>query len=105
MHPEFMENLINGQPYAPSDDAASSPHESNPSVVELPVVDLGCLPHEHESLGIGHDLRGIESLSNVLNEFLLVSRVLGDGGSGEVLGGLDTLVLERGETTGKHRLT
>ena len=97
--------MINRQPHTPSDDAASSPHESNPSIVELPVVDLGRLPHEHETLGIGHDLRGIESLSNVLDEFLLVSRVLGDRRSREVLGGLDTLVLEGGETTGKHRLT
>ena len=40
----------------PADDAATPPHESDASVVEVPGVDLGCLAKQHESLSIGHYL-------------------------------------------------
>ena len=41
----------------------------------------------------------------MLNERCLVSSVLGGGRSSEVLGGLYTLILERGETASEYGLT
>lgn len=34
------------------DDAASAPHERDAGVVEVPLVLLGRLTHEHEALGV-----------------------------------------------------
>jgi len=47
---------------APADDAASSPHEGDGSVVEGPAQLLGGLPEEHEALGVGDDLGGVQAL-------------------------------------------
>ena len=44
------------------DDTASSPHESNASIVEVPPELLSGLPEKHEALCVGHDLAGVESL-------------------------------------------
>ena len=46
----------------PSNDAASSPHQSNPPIVEGPAKLFGCLPQQHEALRIGNDLGSVEGL-------------------------------------------
>lgn len=46
----------------PSDDAASSPHQSDGAVVEGPAELFGCLPQQHEALRVGNDLGGVEGL-------------------------------------------
>lgn len=47
------------------DDTSSSPHGSDTGVVEGPVVGLGSLSHEHETLSVRHDLGGVKSLLKV----------------------------------------
>lgn len=47
---------------APSNDAASSPHQGNPPIVEGPAELFGCLSQEHEPLSIRNDLGGVEGL-------------------------------------------
>lgn len=46
----------------PSDDAASSPHQSDGTIVEGPTELFGCLPQQHEALRVGNNLGGIEGL-------------------------------------------
>ena len=41
------------------DDTSSSPHGSDTGVVQGPVVGLGSLPHEHETLSVRHDLGSV----------------------------------------------
>jgi hypothetical protein len=47
------------------DDASSTPHGSDTSVVKLPVLDLGSLTHEHEALSVRHDLGSVKRLLEV----------------------------------------
>jgi hypothetical protein len=47
------------------DDTSSSPHGSDTGVVEGPVVGLGSLSHEHETLSVRHDLGGVKGLLKV----------------------------------------
>jgi len=66
---------------------------------------LGSLPHEHESLCVGDDLGGVESLFEVINELLLVAvedlflRTRYDFASA------DTLLLEGRQTPGENGLS
>lgn len=53
---------VKGGGGVPSDDAASSPHESDGAVVEGPVELFGRLSQQHESLRVGNDLGRVESL-------------------------------------------
>lgn len=46
----------------PSDDAATSPHQSDGTVVEGPAELFGRLPQQHEALSVGDDLRGVKGL-------------------------------------------
>jgi len=55
------------------DDAATSPHRSDASVVQVPADFLGGLPHEHEALSVRDDLGRIEGLFEVIDELLLVT--------------------------------
>lgn len=50
------------QSHIPADDAAAAPHESDPSIVEVPAKLSSSLPQQHEALGIGHNLAGIQGL-------------------------------------------
>lgn len=106
-----------------ANDAPSTPHERNATVVELPVELARSLTQQHEALRVRDDLRGVEGLaicvvqnnenkasfcsenlayhSNVLNEGLLVALVLGGGWAVEELTRLDTLLFEGGQATGK----
>ncbi len=65
---------------------------------------LGSLTHEHEALGVGYDLGGIESLLEIVNELLLVAlegfllRTVDD------LAGARTLGLEGGQAPGEDCL-
>lgn len=70
-------------------------------------MDLSRMTHllnKHEALGIRDDLRGIESLLQVLNESLLVAGELG-GGATEELAGTATVGLEGTQTTGEDGLS
>ena len=61
----------------PSDDAASSPHQSDGSVVEGPAELFGCLPQQHEALRVGNDLGGVEGLQEKKkNKELMVAGVV-----------------------------
>ena len=57
-----------------SDDAATSPHEGDGGLIQLPFVFLGGSLHQHETLGVGDDLGSVESLFEVAKEFLPVAR-------------------------------
>lgn len=50
--------------HTPSNDTASSPHQSDSSKVKLPSQVFGSFSHQHKALGIGHYLRGIQCLRN-----------------------------------------
>lgn len=89
-----------------ADDAATTPHESNGGLVELPAVLLGSLLHEHEALGVGDDLGGVQGLLEVVKELLLVALELA-AATADVLelgGGNGTLVLDAGQATGQDSL-
>lgn len=58
---------------------------------------------EHEALGIGDNLGGIEGLLEVIDELLSVSSELRCG-SLELSAGTDTFVLEGAQATSKHGL-
>lgn len=104
------------------DDTATSPHSSDTGVVQVPVVNLGSLTHEHEALGVRDNLGGVESLLKVangllitlsvaccnkdlLNELLLVTLEGLLGGTGDDLGSPDSLVLDSREASGEDGLT
>lgn len=54
----------------PSDDAASSPHQSDGAVVEGPAELFGRLSQQHETLRVGNDLGCIKSLQTHMNRAL-----------------------------------
>ena len=72
-----------------ADDAATTPHEGDRGLVELPAIFLGSLQlvihlcfigggdkyllHEHESLGVRDDLGCVQSLLEILKELLLIA--------------------------------
>ena len=58
----------------PSNDAATSPHEGNPSVVELPTELFGCFSHQHESLSVRHNFGGVKSFPYLKNNVWLFSK-------------------------------
>ena len=55
-----------------SDDTATSPHQSDGRVVELPVVSLTGFTDQHETLGVRDNLGSVQGLLQVVNELLLV---------------------------------
>lgn len=91
-------------PYLRSDDATSSPHEGDAGVVEVPLVLLCGLAHEHEALGVRDDLRGVQGLLEVVDELLLVALEGLGLGSSEDLAGADSLRLQAREAAGKDSL-
>lgn len=50
------------QRYLPSNDAASSPHQSNATHVQFPFHLFCRFPHQHKALCVGNDFRCIEGL-------------------------------------------
>lgn len=58
---------------------------------------------EHEALGIGDDLGGIQSLLEVIDEGSLITLELG-GGAAENRGGTGTLILESGQAAREDSL-
>lgn len=87
-----------------ADDAATTPHEGDGRIVKLPAVLLGSLPDEHEALRVGDDLGSIETLLQILDESLLVTRELSSGRAIEDGASADTLVLEGTQATGEDCL-
>lgn len=86
-----------------TDNATTTPHEGDGGVVQLPAVLLGSLPDEHEALGVGDDLRGIESLLKVIDESLFVTGEFGARATQD-FASTDTLVLLGTQATGKDCL-
>lgn len=86
-----------------ADDAATTPHEGNGGLVQLPAVLLSGLLDEHEALGVGDDLRGVEGLLQVIDESLLVTFKLGSGATQDGAGP-GTVVLESTQAAGKDSL-
>ena len=87
-----------------SDNAATSPHESNAGIVELPTVLLTGLTDKHKALGVRDNLGGIKGLLEVVDKLLLVAVKLGAGAT-EDLRGSNTLVLNGRESSRKDSLT
>jgi len=82
-----------------SDDASSTPHESDTGVVEGPLVLSGSLTHKHESLSVRDNLGSVKSLLEVIDELLLVTSEGLDLRSTNNLGGANTFGLDRGEAS------
>jgi hypothetical protein len=87
-----------------ADDASTAPHEGNLGLVELPVVLLGGVLDQHETLSIRDNLGGVKGLLEVVDESLLVAGEAG-AGSVEETSGTATLSLERGQAAGEDGLT
>ena len=88
-----------------ADDAAAAPHEGDGWLVELPLVLLGRLLHEHEALGVGDDLGGVEGLLEIGEELLLVALELGRAADElQLLGRAGALALDGGQAAGEHGL-
>lgn len=87
-----------------ADDASTAPHEGNLGLVELPVVLLGSVLDQHETLSVGDDLGGVESLLEVVDESLLVSSEA-RAGSVKETSGTATLSLERGQAASEDGLS
>lgn len=78
-HPYFCPNTPFPVPpalHTPANDAATTPHEGNSSVVKVPPKLSCCLPQEHEALGIGNNLAGIEGLQRDNTEGTMRGRVI-----------------------------
>lgn len=79
--------------FVPANDTTSTPHEGNATIIQLPAKLLGSLAQQHEALRVGDNLAGVKGLSDVLDEFLMVTSELAVAGSLQVLAGVYTLVL------------
>lgn len=66
------ECLLNVAQEDTADNAAAAPHQGNSTVVEIPIELLCRLAQQHESLGVGNDLRAIKSILDVVQKLLLV---------------------------------
>ncbi|KAH3659573.1 hypothetical protein OGATHE_005618 [Ogataea polymorpha] len=87
-----------------SDDASSSPHQSDGWEVELPVVFLCGLSDQHESLGVRDDLGGVQGLLEVVDKGLLVSDLWSAGRTGQQGACSTSFLLQGRQTSGKHSL-
>lgn len=66
---------------------------------------LGGLTHEHESLGVGDDLGGVESLFKVINELALVTMECLFLGTRDNFASADALLLEGRQTPSEDGLS
>jgi hypothetical protein len=103
-----------------ANDAATTPHERDFGLVQLPLVLLGgllnsqysvaqisgytCALDQHETLGVRDNLRRVQSLLEVVNDGLAVSREAW-AGSIENTGSTSALRLERTQATSEDCLT
>ena len=79
-----------------SNDATSAPHQSDPAVIQIPFHLFGRFSHEHEALGVRHDLGRVKGVGELIHEdgSLVGSREsVRLGRTGEDGGGGDALVL------------
>jgi len=70
------ERLLDVAQELTSNDAASSPHERNASVVQIPVESSRGFLEEHEALCIRDDLGGIQSQTDLLDVLGFIAFVL-----------------------------
>jgi hypothetical protein len=87
-----------------TDDATTTPHESDFWHVELPVILFRSSTDEHKALSVRDDLGSIQSLLQVGEELGLVTREVWSWTRAD-LGGFDALVLFGRETTSKDSFT
>lgn len=87
-----------------ADNAATSPHEGNASIVESPAVLLTSLTDEHETLSVGDNLGGVESLLKLVDKLLLVASER-ERRARKNLGSSNTLILNGRESSGENSLT
>ena len=66
----LVEGLLDLAEERAADDAAAAPHEGDAAVVEVPFVFRRRRAHEHVALRVADDLRGVQRLANVVDEFL-----------------------------------
>lgn len=91
--------------YVRLDDATTSPHLGDTTVVQVPSVFLGGFSEQDESLGVRDDLGGVKGLLEVIDELLLVA---GEGLSfraGEGLGSSDSFILDGGQASRENGFT
>lgn len=65
---------------------------------------FGSLPHQHEALGVGDDLGGIQRLLEIVNEELLVASERLLLWARDNFASTDTLLLDSRQATCKHSL-
>jgi hypothetical protein len=88
-----------------ADDAATAPHESDASEVQVPLVLLSSGTHKDVTLSIRNDLGSIHGVADVIDQLRAVTRVSTSCNSGRKnLGGLNTVLLEGRQATGKDSL-
>ena len=64
----FVISLFDFSKELASDDAAATPHQGNPAIVQFPIVFFCGRPQQHVALRVGHNFGGIECLTNVFDE-------------------------------------
>lgn len=87
------------------DNATTTPHLSNASIVEVPALLLGSLTHEHEALRVRDDLGGVESLLEIIDELLLVTLECLLLWTSNDTTGANALFLDGGQATREDGLT
>ena len=87
-----------------ADNASTAPHEGDLWLVQLPLVLLGGVLDQHETLSVGDDLGCVKSLLEVVDEGLAVTREAG-GRAIQKTGSTATLLLERTQATGEDGLS
>jgi hypothetical protein len=87
------------------DDATTTPHAGNTSVVQVPLEVLSSLTHEHEALGVRHDLGSVECLLEIIDELLFVTLERLLGRASDDLTCTNTLLLDGRQATSEHGLT
>lgn len=86
----------------PSYNTSTSPHESYSAVIQVPIVNLGGLSHQHEALRVRDNFRGVQSLPQILEELFLVAlehRIR----TGQYRARLHAFILQRGQASGEYR--
>jgi hypothetical protein len=87
------------------DDATTSPHLGDTTVVQVPSVFLGGFSEQDESLSVRDDLGGVKGLLEVIDELLLVTGESLSLGAGKGLGSSNSFVLDGGQASGKDGFT
>lgn len=65
----LVERLLDVAEKSAANDTTAAPHQRDAAVVQVPAIFLGGCAHEHVTLGVGDNLRGIQSLPDLFDEF------------------------------------